>query len=60
MEAIGKAFNLMKDQPSIIFYSLVYMFLGCLGTLLCFVGQIATYPIAYAAIFKAVGDQDPA
>lgn len=60
MEAIGKAFNLMKAQPSIIFYSLVYMFLGSLGTLLCCVGQIATYPIAYAAIFKAVGDQDPA
>ena len=60
MEAIGKAFNLMKSQPAIIFYSLGYIFLGLLGIFVCCVGQIATYPIAYAAIFKAVGDQDPA
>jgi hypothetical protein len=59
MAAIGKAFNLLKSQPSIILYSLGYMSLGLLGILLCCVGQIATYPIAYAAIFKAVGDQDP-
>lgn len=59
MAAIGKAFNLMKARPLIILHSLGYMSLGFLGILLCCVGQIATFPIAYAAIFKAVGEQDP-
>ena len=58
MESISKAFTLMKENPLIIMQSIGYMIIGALGMLLCCVGQIATYPIAYAAIYKAVLDQE--
>lgn len=58
LTAIGKAFKLVQAQPSVLLHSLGYMVLGILGVLLCCVGQVATLPIAYAAIYKAVCDAD--
>jgi hypothetical protein len=58
IEAISKAFSLMKSKPSIVLNSIGYLLVGILGVLLCCIGQVATYPIAYAAIYKAVLDQE--
>ena len=58
MESISKAFALMKAKPLIILNSIGYIIIGVLGLLLCCVGQVATYPIAYAAIYRAVLDQE--
>jgi hypothetical protein len=58
MESISKAFALMKAKPLIILNSIGYIIIGVLGVLFCCVGQIATYPIAYAAIYRAVLDQE--
>ncbi len=52
IDALKKAVEILKKNPVLILWNLVFGITGALGIILCFVGILVTVPISICAMYK--------